>query len=203
MPFGKDDDFAGRLRPTGHVQPVKNKAEGRPSSKNGGKEGLAASKMVASKMADRDRDEALPYRIQNGSQRFQRPTDRRAEQEWSSAPHCSHGSAVESRDGSHDNSDSLFRGRENSGSLFPTDTQVSGQERRTEQERATGARPRTGQYQREHAQSVQWTGQARYTCRPGGNAGESSGLRVISCQRDKMRLLTKLRFVTVHGQDQT
>ena len=162
MPFGKDGDIAGRLRPTGRVQPVRNEAEGRPSPKSGGKEGPAASKMAASKMADRDRDEAPPYRIQNGSQRFQRPTDRRAEQEWSSEPHCRHGSAVESRDGSHDNSDSLFRGRENSGSLFPTDTQVSGQECRTEQERATGARPRTGQYRREHAQFVQRTGQARH-----------------------------------------
>ena len=160
VPFGKDGDIAGRPRPTGRVQPVRNEAEGRPSPKNGGKEGPAASKMAASKMADRDRDEAPPYR--NGSQRFQRPTDRRAEQEWSSAPHCRHGSAVESRDGSHDNSDSLFRGRENSGSLFPTDTQVSGQECKTEQERATGARPRTGQYRREHAQSVQRTGQARH-----------------------------------------
>ena len=162
VPFGKDGDIAGRPRPTGRVQPVRNEAEGRPSPKNGGKEGPAASKMAASKMADRDRDEAPPFRIQNGSQRFQRPTDRRAKQEWSSAPHCRHGSAVESRDGSHDNSDSLFRGRENSGSLFPTDTQVSGQECRTEQERATGARPRTGQYRREHAQSVQRTGQARH-----------------------------------------
>lgn len=26
---------------------------------------------------------------------------------------------------------------------------------------------------------------------------------MMSCQRDTMRLLTKLRFVTVHGQDQT
>ena len=79
VPLGKDDDFAGRLRPTGRVQPVRNETEGRPSSKNGGKECPAVSKMAAPKMADRDRDEAPPYRNPNGSQRLQRPKDRRAQ----------------------------------------------------------------------------------------------------------------------------
>ena len=152
VPLGKDDDFAGRLRPTGRVQPVRNETEGRPSSKNGGKECPAVSKMAAPKMADRDRDEAPPYRNPNGSQRLQRPKDRRAQQEWSSEPHCRHGSAVESRDDSPD---------QNSDSLFSTDTQVPREEHRTGQERATGARPKTGQYGRGHAQSGQQTAQAR------------------------------------------
>ena len=87
VPLDKADDFEYRQyrqRLTGSVQPVRNEAEGRPSSKSGGKGEPATSKMAAPKMADRDRDEAPPYRTRNSSQRFQRPNDRRAEQEWSS-----------------------------------------------------------------------------------------------------------------------
>ena len=70
------------------------------------------------------------------SQRFQQPTDRRAERAQSTPPSCQHGACGGSRDP---------QARKKSGSLFRADTPAPAQESRTAEEQSTGARPKTGQ----------------------------------------------------------
>ena len=158
---------AERRRPTGRAQSVRNETEGRLSSESRGRGAVP-------KMADRV--EIPPSRGRTGSrgdrpsdgapkcqrssengrrcatdsetQRFQRLSDRRAEQTGSPAPRCYHGSCGGSRDESHGFSEALFS------TDTPTDTRAYEQERRTGAERATGARPKTGRYRGGHAQST-------------------------------------------------
>ena len=175
---------AERRKPTRRAQSERDEVEGRLSSKNRGKG--AGSKMAdpdeiqgrTRSRSDRPSDGApkCQHLRKNGGrgstdseiQRFQRPSDGRAEQSGSAAPCCCQETCGESRDGSHGFSGYLFS------TDTPNNSPATGQERRTATERATGARPKTGQYRGGHAQSTR-RADRRSELRP--SSGTRAGVR--------------------------
>ena len=141
VPFG--DGEAERTRPTECVRPAEEATEGRRSSENrenpdGAKMAAPRESNVGLNMADHDE---MPT-TDSKPKRFQRPGNRREEQARSSRS-GGHGTKCGSCDSSrHGFSDSPFL----------RETPGADQEQRTGTERATGARPKTGQYKGAHAQ---------------------------------------------------
>ena len=146
---------AERRRPTRRAQTGRDETECRRSSPDRETRGVSRRedrdeiRIRSGPRGDRPLDGApkMEDLRENGStdsksQRIQARTARRAEQEQSSRPSNRPEADGASRDGHHGFS----------GSLFQASTQPANQGRRTEAERATGARPKTGRAMNGHAQ---------------------------------------------------